>query len=237
MIASPTLITSSEPDDEAFLIERAMAGEFNAFHQLMKRYNPSLHRTARSIAHNEMDAEDAVQEAWWKAFQHLDGFRGQARFSTWLTRIVINEALTLVRRNKSRQAVIQSQTSLLTGTPVSGPYQDVWCAELRDLIQQHINALPEKYRMVFVLHAIEELSSVEIAEILQVKESTVRVRYMRARQRLCKALRAQLPLLKPSARPDSVGSYIVNNVTQQQFFRPCQPAREEYRSSRKPPAL
>lgn len=183
-------LLAREAADEAVLIELAIAGEYNAFHQLMKRYNQRLYRAARSILHNDNDAEDAVQQAWWKAFQHLVRFRREARFGTWLTRIAVNEALMLARRNRRRLTVIQPWEAAPSSSAALGPDQEAWRSEVRALLEQHINALPEIYRVVFVLRAIEDLPSTDIADILELPDSTIRVRYMRARRQLRQTLRA-----------------------------------------------
>ncbi|MFA7439012.1 RNA polymerase sigma factor [Castellaniella sp.] len=196
--------TLTEPAvaQDIVLFQQAAEGDLAAFNQLMRRYNQRLYRSARSILHNEMDAEEAVQEAWWKAYNHLQDFRAEARPTTWLTRIVVNEALMRLRRNKSREAVIQLVETDSSETPMSADFPDVplpadmqpehqvWRAELRALIEQQIDALPDLYRAVFMLRGVEGLSSAEVAVILDIPETTVRVRYMRARQQLQWALKA-----------------------------------------------
>ncbi|TAN30901.1 MAG: RNA polymerase sigma factor [Castellaniella sp.] len=189
------------------LIERVIGGEVQAFDALMRRYNQRLYRTARSILHDEAEAEDAVQDAWWKAYNHLRDFRSEASPATWLTRIVVNEALMRRRRNKTRETIIQSmdpdlqeQDTMSTtddsrAMPQSlEPDRQAWGAELRGLIEQHIDALPDKYRAVFMLRGVEDLPSAEVAAALGIPEATVRVRYMRARRLMQDALRGQLDL-------------------------------------------
>jgi RNA polymerase sigma-70 factor, ECF subfamily len=191
--------------DDPTLIKRSADGEIGAFDALMRRYNQRLYRTARSILHDEAEAEDAVQDAWWKAYSHLRDFRLEAAPATWLTRIVVNEALMRRRRNKTREAIIQSMdvdlqeqdTMLMTDDSCdtsrgSEPDRQAWSAELRGLIEQHIDALPDKYRAVFMLRGVEDLSSAEVAATLDIPEATVRVRYMRARRLLQDALRGEL---------------------------------------------
>ena len=191
--------------DDLELIERVIGGEVQAFDALMRRYNQRLYRTARSILHDEADAEEAVQDAWWKAYNHLRDFRSEASPSTWLTRIVVNEALMRRRRNKTRETVIQSMdpdlqeqdTMPTTDDSHAVPHRfepdrQAWSAELRGLIEQHIDALPDKYRAVFMLRGVEDLSSAEVAVALGIPEATVRVRYMRARRLMRDALRGEL---------------------------------------------
>jgi RNA polymerase sigma-70 factor (ECF subfamily) len=201
-----TIVDPALQDDLA-LVSQAAAGDVQAFDALMRRYNQRLYRTARSILKDEAEAEDAVQEAWWKVWNHLRDFRAEARPSTWLTRITVNEALMRLRRNKSREAVIQSvQTNVpepdtMTNSEptaalpdTSQPDQLAWRAELRRRIEVHIDELPDLYRAVFMLRGVEELSSAEVAAVLDLPEATVRVRYMRARRLLQEALKEELDM-------------------------------------------
>ncbi len=193
--------------DDLTLVRQAAAGELDAFNRLMRRYNQRFYRTARSILHDEMEAEDAVQEAWWKAWSHMKDFRGEAKPSTWLTRIVANEALMRRRRNKAREAVIQlvhhdpqEQDAMPIDDPRAAlpdsaqPEQMAWRAELRRLVEQQIDAMPEMYRAVFMLRGVEEMPSSEVADVLGIPEATVRVRYMRARRLLQDRLQGTVDL-------------------------------------------
>ncbi|WP_322998033.1 RNA polymerase sigma factor [Castellaniella sp.] len=184
-------------ESDLSLIAWCRAGNLQAFDLLMRRHNQQLYRAARSILHDEAEAEDAVQEAWWKAFQHLADFRADAQPATWLTRITVNEALMRRRRNKTREAHIQSayqvsteQNSMLApgsnlpAPDTSRPDQAAWRAELRHQIERHIDALPDIYRTVFMLRGVEEMSAAEVAQALDMPEATVRVRFMRARRLL-----------------------------------------------------
>jgi len=182
-------------------IRRVLNGDRDAYRVLMQRYFVKVHRVAWRITGDEADAEEAVQEAWWKAYNHLQDFRAEARPATWLTRIAINEALMLRRRNKSREAVIQSahqdqrtqdtmpMDELPLAIPASSqPDQQAWRSELRSLIEQRIDALPDIYRSVFVLRGVEGMPASEVAAALDLPEATVRVRFMRARRLLQDAL-------------------------------------------------
>jgi len=186
--------------DDLALIDQAVTGDLRAFDTLMRRHNQRLYRVVRSILRDEAEAEDAVQEAWWKAFNHLQDFRAQAKPTTWLIRIAINEALMRRRRNKTRQDLIQpmsyepseqdvsSMNDTVAATSTAQPDHQAWRAELRSLLERHIDALPEHYRTVFMLRGVEELSSAEVAAALDLPEATVRVRFMRARHLLKAAL-------------------------------------------------
>ena len=187
--------------DDFKLIADAAAGRLMAFETLMRRHNQRLYRTARSVLHDEAEAEDAVQEAWWKAYNHLRDFRADAHPATWLTRIALNEALMRRRRTRSRETLIQpayqaphEQDTMPpqepdTAAPASSqPEQMAWRAELRRRLEQRIDALPALYRPVFMLRAVEGLSAPEVAAILALPEPTVRVRFMRARRLLQTAM-------------------------------------------------
>lgn len=187
--------------DDLALIGRAANGDLAAFEALMRRHNQQLYRAARSILRDEAEAEDAVQEAWWKAYVHLRDFRSEARPATWLTRIAINEALMRRRRNRSREALIQSayqapheQDTMPmhdpdTAAPASaGPDQMAWRAELRRRLERRIDELPDLYRTVFVLRAVDDMPAAEVAAALDLPEATVRVRFMRARRLLQAAM-------------------------------------------------
>lgn len=195
-------------DDDLALIDRTIAGDHDAFKALMHRHERHLYRAAHSILRDERDAEEAVLEAWWKAYRHLHGFRAAAKPSTWLTRITINEALMRQRRNKARAAVIQpaaeeappadspagglAPATICVAPPSAGPDQLASQAEMRRLIERRVDALPEIYRAVFVLRAIDGMDTGQIAIALAVPAATVRVRLMRARRLLQAALRRDI---------------------------------------------
>lgn len=194
--------------DDGVLAERAGQGDVAAFTALMRRYNQRLFRTARGILHDDDEAEDAVQEAWFKVWAHLAGFRGESALSTWLTRIAANEALMRRRRNLARAKVIQSSmnpgfseksamssSASLPPDPADtapGPAHEAWRAELRRVLERHIGALPDKYREVFMLRGVEGLAVAEVAHALGIPETTVRVRYLRARRQLQSGLKGLL---------------------------------------------
>lgn len=206
-----TLCDLADEADER-LVRQIVEGDQRAFAVLMRRYNQRLYRAARSILQDDDEARDAVQEAWWKAYCHLHDFQFQAALPTWLTRILINEALMRRRRNESRRAVIQygvSDENVLdrmanrfpSSPPSIGaqPELEVWRAEVRALIEHRVDVLPDRYRSVFVLRAIEELDTAEVAAILELPQATVRVRYMRARRLLRSGLQQLLDEQAPAA--------------------------------------
>ena len=187
MTARPAKATAVPPTDLE-LVDRVRAGDAAALEPLLRRHNRTLYRTARAILRDDQDAEDAVQDAYIQAFRNLAAFRGEATFSTWLVRIVANEALMRRRRNMRRSEVIpinhESGELLMeeiAQEPQAGPEQSVLGAEVRKLLEQRIDALPDLYRTVFVMRAVEEMSVEETAAALGLPEATVRTRYFRAR--------------------------------------------------------
>lgn len=169
------------------LIERTRAGDMRALEALMRRHNRTLYRTARAILRDDAEAEDAVQEAYLRAYRALDSFRGESKFSTWLVRIAANEALMRRRRNvRAAEVVPLDGTIEVEGTIESGDEQGDHM--LRRLLEKRIDALPDGYRSVFVLRALEELTVEETSAALGIPEPTVRTRYFRARGLLRESL-------------------------------------------------
>ena len=185
-------------DAERLIVASICAGDGRAFETLMRQYNRQLYRVARSILRDDFEAEDALHEAYWKAYQALENFRSDCRLSTWLTRIVINESLGRLRRAKRRLDVIQLEEAATMETlstraqffteTEAGPDAQTWRAEIRAMIEHKLDALPDTYRVVFVLRAVEEVPAVEVAEILGIPEATVRTRFFRARRLLREAM-------------------------------------------------
>ena len=197
----PRAGSGDAPDEE--LARRAATGEAAAFEALMRRHNRAMFRTARAIVRDDAEAEDALQEAYLQAYRTLGGFRGEAKFSTWLARVVANEALARLRKQVRRAAIVPMQGGLeidqLNPTTEAaamdrGPENAARRAEMRKLLEQRIDALPGAYRPVFMLRAVEEYSVEETAAILQVPEATVRSRFHRARSLLREGLAAEVDL-------------------------------------------
>ncbi len=185
---SPELAAAHESE----LISRAAAGEGAAFEVVMRRHNQLMFRTAYSILRNEADAEDAVQEAYLRAWRALGSFRAESRLSTWLARIVTNEALGRLRRTSARvislEAAMMSPDSATQAALASAsdqdPEQTAVRAQTRKLMESRIDLLPDAFRTVFMLRAVEEMSVTEVAQALEIPEATVRTRYFRARRLL-----------------------------------------------------
>lgn len=173
--------------DEA-LVERLRRGESHLFEVLMRRHNQRLFRIARAIVRDDDEAEDVMQEAYVLAFTKLHQYQGRAKFSTWLTRIAVHEALARVRQR--RPAVNPDEEPVMSSMP--SPEDEVSNQELARLLEPMIDALPEVFRTVFVLRAVQGLHATECAECLEIPEETVRTRYFRARQLLQRQLEQRL---------------------------------------------
>jgi RNA polymerase sigma-70 factor, ECF subfamily len=188
---------------DAQLAARAGRGDTAAFEVLMRRHNRTLFRTARAILRDDAEAEDALQEAYLQAYRALPRFRSEARLSTWLVRIVANEALMRRRKEVRRAQIVPMQsadaTPGLEDLPDSPMHDDrpepsAERAQVRRLLETQIDALPDAYRTVFMLRAVEELSVEETAAVLQIPEATVRTRFFRARSLLREALAQKIDL-------------------------------------------
>src|SRR5258708_36498950 len=186
------------------LAQRSAAGDKRAFELLMRRHNQILYRTARSILKDDAEAEDAAQEAWLLAYRAIGNFRGDAKLSTWLVRIVVNEAIGRARKRNRGAEVIQLSGETqedreaveenVNQTLPEQPEHAARRAQTRRLLEAKIDELPDAFRTVFVLRALEELSVEEAAVALGIPEATVRSRFFRARGLLREALSKEIDL-------------------------------------------
>ena len=200
----PAPLTSLDPRaSDAELVRAVAARDESAIRLLTRRYNETLYRTARSILRDDGEAEDAVQEAYVKAIRGIDAFRADAKLSTWLVRIVANEALERLRKLRRGARVIAIDADLATlaedamphdDSPAAHPEREAERTELRALMERRIDELPDAFRTVFVLRAVEELGIDEIAESLGIPEATVRTRFFRARALLRESLAQTLDI-------------------------------------------
>jgi len=179
----PELHSTPAASDTA-LVERVRRGEPESFSMLMHRHNRRLFRVARSIVGSDNDAQDVVQHAYVCAYVHLGQFAGESAFSTWLTRIVINEALARQKSARRARDLAAGGPELdwrSGGNASATPEDDVARRELASLLEAAIDELPESYRITLVLREIEGLSTAEVADCLEISEEAVRVRLHRAR--------------------------------------------------------
>lgn len=183
------------------IARRIAAGDHQAFELMMRKHNRPLYRTARSILKDDAEAEDALQDAYLLAYRGMDKYRGESSLSTWLTRIVINESIARSRKSNRRAEIIRLDgdtadtngataidTHEASETAGEQPEHAAIRAEARKLLENRIDALPESFRTVFILRAVEEMSVEETASCLGIPETTVRTRYFRAKSQLRESL-------------------------------------------------
>lgn len=180
---------------EMQLVGRALAREGGAFHTIIKMHNQRLYRIARSVVRNDSEAEDIVQEAYVRAFAQLGDFRGESSLATWLSRIVINEALGRLRKRRRTVAMPQNLQAEIIEFPLNpsdDPERMMAQRQILELVERATDRLPDVYRTVFVARVIEGLSIDETAELLDVRPETVKTRLHRARALVRKALADQI---------------------------------------------
>jgi RNA polymerase sigma-70 factor (ECF subfamily) len=183
---------TAETFDEGDLITRAKAGDDTAFTELLNRYERKIYRLAKNITQNDEDAEDVMQEAFLKAYSHLDAFQGNSKFYTWIVRIAVNESLMKLRKRKSDKLVSLDE-QVDTGEDLVPREIAVWednpeaqysQEELRGILDKSVESLAPIFRSVFVLRDIEDLSTEETAEALGISIPAVKSRLLRARLQL-----------------------------------------------------
>lgn len=190
---------ASPPTDESVLVAQARAGDTAAFTTLVNRYERKIYRLAKHITQNDQDAEDVLQEAFLKAYEHLDGFQGNSKFYTWIVRIAVNEALMKLRKRRSDRTVPLDEP-VDTGEEMVAREIAVWednpeerysREEMQKILDQAIQSLKPDFRTVFMLRDIEELSTEETAETLGISVPAVKSRLLRARLALREKLTRQ----------------------------------------------
>ena len=180
------------PDEE--MVSRVLEGDLGLFELLMRRHNQRLYRAIRSILRDDSESEDVMQDAYVRAYEHLAQFEGRAKFSTWLTRIAVNEALKRLaargRLDPLDEEQYESEAGTMPAFQSNSPTPEAGASrsELSSLLEEAILALPQTYRAVIVLRDVEEMSTAETAEVLSLTDANVKVRLHRAHE----LLRAEL---------------------------------------------
>jgi len=190
---------------DAEVARRIASGDDEAFRYLMRQHNQKLFRTARSILKDDAEAEDAVQEAYLLAYRAMSTFRNEAKLSTWLVRIVVNESIGRARKQKRSAEVIRldgegaergdefpEQQGDNREDPVERPEMLAQRRELRTLLEKKIDALPDAFRSVFMMRAVEEMSAEETSAALGIPDATVRTRFFRAKSLLRESLAREI---------------------------------------------
>ena len=179
----------ANPLSDADLVRRILAGEHDLYEVIIRRYDRRLYRVVRSIVQDQNEAEDVVQDAYARAFEHLAQFKGRSLFSTWLTKIAVHEAWNRMKQRSRHKGV----DSILSRAPESGstpktPEQQRLAEETRTILEDVIDHLPDAYRSVFVMRSLEGMSTLETAQCLDISEDAVKIRLLRARRMLRRAL-------------------------------------------------
>jgi RNA polymerase sigma-70 factor, ECF subfamily len=194
----PELAAQHPAPEDVELARSIGAGDRRAFESVMRRHNRMLYRLARSILSDEAETEDALQEAYLAAYKNIGSFKGGAKLSTWLARIVINEALGRLRKRERAGVVVplaprdrdapHDQEHAVPDLVSEQPDAAAMRTELRRLLERRIDDLPAQFRIVFILRDVEEMTVEETAECLDVPAATVRTRAFRARALLRESL-------------------------------------------------
>ncbi|MER8555710.1 RNA polymerase sigma factor [Mesorhizobium sp. M0142] len=192
----PAVLTAtSAASGDMQLVGRALARDGDAFRTIIKTHNQRLYRIARGVVRNDSEAEDIVQEAYVRAFAHLEAFRGDASLATWLSRIVINEALGRLRKRRRMVAIPENPQAEIIRFPLNpsdDPERTMAQRQILELVERATDSLPDVYRLVFVARVIEGLSIEETGELLGVRPETIKTRLHRARALVRKALDDQI---------------------------------------------
>jgi RNA polymerase sigma-70 factor, ECF subfamily len=199
---------SVNADNNAALLDDLRRGSRSAAAEVVQRHNRGLWRIARGILGNDSDAEEAVQDAYVRAFTSLDAFRGDASLGTWLARIVINEALRRAERHRPTVDLAEVVEHLppdhagsATMPLPAGPEQAAARAEIRRILESAVDALPSEFRAVFMMRIVEQMSIEETAGLLDIPQATVKTRLHRANERLRTALGVEFSAILEDSFP------------------------------------
>jgi RNA polymerase sigma factor (sigma-70 family) len=183
--------TSLLTDEE--IVVRVLKGETNLFELLMRKYNLRLYRIGMSIVNDDAEVEDVMQTAYLNAYSHLKEFRRESKFSTWLTRILINESLMVLKKRKKQEPLVEQKDFTFHQET---PLKNLMNTELKSILEKSIASLPEKYRLIFMMREVEEMSVNETMELLGLSESNVKVRLNRAKEMLRNHITSQYEFSK-----------------------------------------
>jgi RNA polymerase sigma-70 factor (ECF subfamily) len=200
VVSGATLDRWTALSDEE-IVNRVVDGQTALYEVLMRRYNERVYRAARSIVRDEAEAEDVMQQAYVNAYAHLRQFDRRAKFSTWLTKIAIHEALSRARKRGRYEAVdfTEEENLAVERQPSRDPEHQAFAGELRTLLESSIDELPDGLREVFMLREVDGLNTAETAESLGVSEDVVKTRLSRGRAALRNQLAERAGILAPDA--------------------------------------
>lgn len=201
MVSGAVLERWSALSDEQ-IVAQVVSGQTALFEVLMRRHNERIYRAARAILKDETEAEDVMQQAYVNAYSHLRQFDGRAKFSTWLTRIAINEAITRARKRGRYETLDEDNTEIgeaVMAPREQDPERQAFASELGKLVEAAVDTLPDGAREVFMLRDVEGLSTAEVSDCLGVSEDVVKTRLSRARAAIRRDLYERAGLAAPTA--------------------------------------
>jgi RNA polymerase sigma-70 factor (ECF subfamily) len=203
-LSSNSAVTATTAVADAELVERVLAGDRGLFEVLMRRYNQRLYRAVRAVMRDDSEVEDIMQQAYMNAFAHLDAFEFRSQFSTWLTRIALNEAFA---RRRKRQ-MLSSDTAVddrfderepmhRAIAPGPDPERQAYASELQQVLERAVDQLPDSYRLAYMLRDVDGLSTAEAGDALGIREEAVKTRLHRARALIRRAVAAEIGVAAP----------------------------------------
>jgi len=220
MIGQLNAISNQTPDEE--LIKKIATGDKQLFEIIIRRYNQRLYRIGMSILNNDLEVEEAMQAAYISAYEHLSQFEYRSAFGTWLTRIMLNQCYKARREHMRSVSFPQDNINIPQDSQnvinMRTPENVIDSKQLHEALQNAITQLPEKYRLVFVLREIEDLSVQETADVTGIQTSNVKVRLNRAKAMLRQTLNSQL---KDSIYPfhltrcDKIVNHVMTHINSQ----------------------
>jgi RNA polymerase sigma-70 factor (ECF subfamily) len=192
MSAKPTVLNldvQSWSDEE--IVQRVLGGEKALFEILMRRHNQRIYRIVRGILNNDGEAEDVMQDAYVRSYQHLSSFEGRSTFVTWLTRIAMHEAFSRAQRLRKQTSLEADEQRPFVVDATNSPERNVANMELHNALESAISSLPQKYRSILIMRDVEEMTTAEAASVLEISEESVKVRLHRARAMVRRTLYRQ----------------------------------------------
>ncbi len=185
------------------VVDRVIAGETELYELIMRRYNQRLYRVVRSILRDDDETEDVMQDAYVRAYEHLSQFEGRALFSTWLTRIAVHEALARLRKRNRHQQIDadKDEGEVFVNPAADDPEQTTSRVQLREMLEDAVLSLPEQYRTVLMMRDVEEMSTAETAQALNLTEENVKVRLHRGRALIRRDLTSRVGATAKDAFP------------------------------------
>jgi RNA polymerase sigma-70 factor (ECF subfamily) len=203
MVSTALITNAASAISDEEVVERVRDGETALFEVIMRRYNQRIYRVVRSILGNDGEAEDVTQEAYVRSYTHLNQFDGRAKFSTWLTRIAVHEALARLHKRQRFVEIDATSESMEGGmsleSKLPSPEQEVMTKTLKVILEAAIDRLPQTYRSIFMLREVEQMDTAETAECLDISEGAVKIRLHRARALLRKEIYTQTGAATASA--------------------------------------